>query len=53
VLFISGYTDLDSVSSDLVGEGRDFLQKPIDPEVLARKVRDILQARKAALPARA
>jgi DNA-binding response OmpR family regulator len=47
VLFISGYTNLDSVSRGLVEEGREFLQKPIEPEVLARKVRGMLEAKKA------
>jgi DNA-binding response OmpR family regulator len=42
MLFISGYTNLDSVSRGLVEEGREFLQKPIEPEVLARKVRGLL-----------
>ncbi len=44
VLFISGYTNLDSVSRGLVEEGREFLQKPIEPQVLARKVRAMLEA---------
>jgi CheY-like chemotaxis protein len=44
MLFISGYTNLDSVSRGLVEEGREFLQKPIEPEVLARKVRGMLGA---------
>jgi CheY-like chemotaxis protein len=47
VLFISGYTNLDSVSRGLVEEGREFLQKPIEPEVLARKVRGMLEGEKA------
>jgi two-component system, cell cycle sensor histidine kinase and response regulator CckA len=42
VLFISGYTGFDAVSKGLLDEGRDFLQKPIDPEELARKVRVML-----------
>jgi two-component system cell cycle sensor histidine kinase/response regulator CckA len=46
VLFISGYTDLDSVTRGLVEEGCDFLQKPIETEVLARKVRAMLEATK-------
>ena len=47
MLFISGYTNLDSVSRGLVEEGREFLQKPIEPEVLARKVRGMLGAARA------
>ncbi len=42
VLFISGYTGFDAVSKGLLDEGREFLQKPLDPEQLARKVRVIL-----------
>jgi PAS domain S-box-containing protein len=45
VLFISGYTGYDAVSRGLLEEGRDFLQKPLDPEVLVRKVRVMLTAR--------
>jgi two-component system, cell cycle sensor histidine kinase and response regulator CckA len=44
VLFISGYTDVDSVSRGLVEQGREFLQKPIEPQTLARKVRAMLEA---------
>jgi CheY-like chemotaxis protein len=47
MLFISGYTNLDSVSRGLLEEGREFLQKPIDPDVLAGKVRVMLGARQA------
>ena len=46
VLFISGYTGYDAVSRGLLEEGRDFLQKPLDPEALARKVRVMLTAKK-------
>jgi PAS domain S-box-containing protein len=42
VLFISGYTGMDAVSRGLLEEGRDFLQKPLDPEELARRVRVML-----------
>jgi two-component system cell cycle sensor histidine kinase/response regulator CckA len=41
VLFMSGYTD-DAVLSAGVGPEVDFLAKPITPEMLARKVRDVL-----------
>jgi DNA-binding NtrC family response regulator len=47
MLFISGYTNLDSVSRGLLEEGREFLQKPIEPDTLARKVRVMLGARQA------
>jgi two-component system cell cycle sensor histidine kinase/response regulator CckA len=43
VLFISGYTNLDSVGRGLVEEGHEFLQKPIEPQVLAGKVRAMLE----------
>ncbi len=46
VLFISGYTGYDAVSRGLLEEGREFLQKPLDPEALARKVRVIMNSRK-------
>ena len=48
MLFISGYTYSDSVSRGLIGEGREFLQKPIEPDQLARTVRRLLQAGKRA-----
>jgi len=41
-LFISGYTGYDAVSRGLLEEGREFLQKPLDPEDLARRVRVML-----------
>jgi len=47
VLFTSGYTGFDAVSRGLLDQGRDFIQKPLDPDVLAEKVREILEARKA------
>ena len=46
VLFISGYTGFDSVSRLFPSEGIDFMQKPLEPEALARKVREMLDARK-------
>jgi CheY-like chemotaxis protein len=45
VLFTSGYTGLDVVRRGLLDEGRDFIQKPLDPEALARKVREMLDSR--------
>jgi CheY-like chemotaxis protein len=44
VLFTSGYTGLDAVSRGLLEEGREFIQKPLDPDSLSRKVREILDA---------
>jgi len=44
-LFISGYTDLDSHARGLLEDGCEFLQKPIEAEVLARKVDAMLHRR--------
>ena len=44
VLFTSGYTGLDVVRRGLLDEGREFLQKPLAPEELARKVREMVDA---------
>jgi two-component system, cell cycle sensor histidine kinase and response regulator CckA len=45
VLFTSGYTGLDVVRRGLLEEGREFLQKPLAPEELARKVREMVDAK--------
>jgi CheY-like chemotaxis protein len=45
VLFTSGYTGLDVVRRGLLEEGREFIQKPLAPETLARKVREMVDAR--------
>jgi PAS domain S-box-containing protein len=47
VLFTSGYTGADAVRRGLLDEGREFMQKPLEPEALARQVRRMLDARKA------
>jgi PAS domain S-box-containing protein len=44
VLFMSGYTGFDAVSWGFLESGRDFMPKPLDPDELARKVREILAA---------
>ncbi len=44
VLFTSGYTGMDVVRRGLLNEGDEFVQKPIAPEVLARKVREMVDA---------
>jgi signal transduction histidine kinase/ActR/RegA family two-component response regulator len=44
VLFTSGYSGLDAVSRGQLEGGREFIQKPMDPDDLARKVRAILDA---------
>jgi signal transduction histidine kinase/ActR/RegA family two-component response regulator len=41
VLFMSGYTD-DAFSGGGLSVGDAFLQKPVDPKTLARKVRQVL-----------
>jgi two-component system, cell cycle sensor histidine kinase and response regulator CckA len=45
VLFTSGYTGFDVVNRGLLEEGKEFLQKPLAPETLARKVRAMVDAR--------
>jgi two-component system, cell cycle sensor histidine kinase and response regulator CckA len=45
VLFTSGYTGLDVVRRGLLEEGREFVQKPLAPETLARKVRELVDAK--------
>jgi two-component system, cell cycle sensor histidine kinase and response regulator CckA len=44
VLFTSGYTGLDVVRRGLLEEGRDFIQKPLAPEALIRKVRQMVDS---------
>lgn len=41
-LFISGYTDRALAQHGLETAGTAFLQKPFMPEVLVRKVREVL-----------
>jgi two-component system cell cycle sensor histidine kinase/response regulator CckA len=45
VLFTSGYTGLEVIRRGLLEEGREFIQKPLAPEALARKVREMVDAR--------
>ncbi len=45
VLFTSGYTGLDVVGRGLLEEGRDFIQKPLAPEVLIRRVRQMVDSK--------
>ena len=45
VLFVSGYPDDSPGSAELIEAGSAFLQKPFTADTLARKVRDLLDAR--------
>ena len=47
VLFTSGYTGQDAVRRGLLEEGREFIQKPIEPDILAQHVRRVLDAGRA------
>jgi two-component system, cell cycle sensor histidine kinase and response regulator CckA len=42
VLFTSGYTGLDVVRRGLLEDGREFIQKPLAPEALIRRVRQMV-----------
>ena len=45
VLFMSGYTDDVIADHGVLDAGTAFIQKPFAPDVLARKVRDVLDGR--------
>ena len=51
VLFMSGYAEDAREQIGDLDEGRDFLQKPITPTNLSRKVREIFSGRVAEIPA--
>jgi DNA-binding NtrC family response regulator len=42
VLYMSGYTDHPMLRRETLYEGIEFLQKPVAPDVLLRRVRDAL-----------
>ena len=48
VLYLSGYTDHVVMDRGVLAEGASFLQKPFTPEVLARKIREVLDDRSQA-----
>jgi PAS domain S-box-containing protein len=51
VLFMSGYAEDAKEHLGFLDEGRAFLQKPITPTKLSRKVREIFSGRAAGIPA--
>jgi len=46
VLYMSGYTDDAAIQQGLIDAGSEFLEKPFSPELLALKLRQVLDAAK-------
>jgi len=46
LLFISGYTDDTVVRHGVLAKNEAFLQKPFTPDAVARKVRELLDAKR-------
>ena len=53
VIYMSGYTDNAIVHHGILDSGTPFVQKPLLPDVLARRVREVLDtpARRSTRPA--
>jgi two-component system cell cycle sensor histidine kinase/response regulator CckA len=45
ILYMSGYTDDAIIRHNVLESGAAFLQKPFTPASLARKIREVLNAR--------
>lgn len=44
IIYISGYTDDMLLSTGALGPGMSFLRKPLKPDVLAGRIREVLDA---------